>query len=220
MKVHLGAKLAEGSEVIVYEHKTDPHLVVKIPRDRPDLEVVLAERLAGEQHLHQAGLSAYVLETNTAIPGIADGREYAFVETQRRVKTTLFDDVGTFLAQGRLDLALKTVALFFDFERGVLWASGVVMRDAGSFLKNVAIHQGQLRILDFSSMTRDPLALDGMILRGKAERRIRLALEKLQKHSDPGRFRPVWNAFQDSLWELAQGHYRLDRMKEAWLATA
>lgn len=210
MNVCLGAKLGQGAEVLVYEHKTDPGLVVKIPRDRPDLETVLAERLAGERCLHQAGLSGHVLETLTAVPGFANGRRYAFVETQTRIQTTLFDDVGDLLRAGQIDLSLKAVQRFFDFERSVLWASGVVMRDCGSFLKNVAVHEGKLKLLDFSSMSCAPLALERMILSGKAGRRIQCALKKFKSLVDAHKVGALWSEFHGGLWRIAENHYRLD----------
>ena len=218
MNIPLGAKLAEGAEVTVYEHRVLASLVVKVPRQRPDVERVLAERLAGERMLHQAHLSAYVLDTRVFVPGTANGREYPFVETQTRVRTTLFDDVCTALEGGQTDQALQIVARFFDFEHGVLWALGVVLRDAGSFLKNVARHQGRIQILDFSSFSRDRRALEGLVVRAKAEQRINLMLDMLRSRLSGELDGAAWDRFCARLWKLAGAHYQLDRMKRAWLA--
>jgi hypothetical protein len=218
LNIPLGARLAEGAEVTIYEHRLIASLVVKIPRQRPDIDRVLAERLAGERMLHQAHLSAYVLDTHVFVPGTADGREYPFVETQTRVRTTLFDDVCAALERGQTEQALQTVARFFDFEHGVLWAWGVVLRDAGSFLKNVALHQGRIQILDFSSFSRDRRALEGLVVRARAERRINLMLDMLRLRLSGALDGVAWDPFCARLWKLAGTHYQLDRMKRAWLA--
>ena len=218
MNIPLGPKLDEGIEVIVYQHGTDPALVVKVPRPDFDTSEALKERILGNRLLHQAHLGKYVLETRWFAPGVADDREYAFVETQTRVQSTLFGDVCAALSAGRVRQALDIVARFFDFERDVLWGSGVVLRDAGSFLKNVALHGGRIRVLDFSSFSSDPRALDNFVRRAKDKRRINLLLDKLHACMQDTVARSAWDQFCADLRSLARDHYQLGRMKHAWLA--
>lgn len=217
MNIPLGARLDTGTEVIVYRHGTDPTLVVKIPQPRFDTDQALAERIAGHCLLHQAHLGEYVLETHWFIPGVAGGHEYAFVETQTRVQSTLFGDMCTVLGDGRVQQALEIAARFFDFERDVLWASGVILRDAGSFMKNVAVHRGRIQVLDFSSFSSDPRALERFVLCAKDERRIHLLLDKLHSYLPGTVDGLLWNEFCAGLRKLAREHYRLDRMQQAWL---
>jgi hypothetical protein len=217
LNIPLGARLAAGAEVTVYEHGLNTSLVVKIPRQRPDIDRVLAERLAGEQMLHQAHLSAYVLDTHVFVPGRAGSRDYPFVEMQTRVQTTLFDDVCAALERGETQPALQIVDHFFNFEHDILWAAGVVLRDAGSFLKNVARRQARLHILDFSSFSRDRRALEGLVARARAERRINLMLDMLCSQLSGAPDAAAWDQFCTRVWKLAGAHYQLDRMQRAWL---
>lgn len=62
----------------------------------------------------------------------------------------------------------------FEFEAATLWQAGIVMRDAGSFLNNVAVYQDRVVVLDFSSFSNEELALEALIKRNHAERRIHL----------------------------------------------
>lgn len=106
-----GAKIGEGREVMVYAHDTHPGLVVKIPQPHGDPEKSLHEHLNGLRILLRANLEQHVLPT-TIVPCQVDGRLYPFAALQKRVNSTVFDDIFAALTQQQLDPAVHAIQRF------------------------------------------------------------------------------------------------------------
>lgn len=212
----LGRLVGQGTEVEVYELADDPTRVVKVPLERPDVERVLERRREGFRCLGRSGLDRHAVPTLFFVPGRAGGRFHPYVEVQPRLPSTLEDLTRSRLVEGGAVAALEVVQAFFDFEARTLWAHGLVMQDSGFVLDNVARHAGLIAVLDFCSISPDPLALEGLVGRGKASRRLRLTLERLGELTAGAVPEPEWSAFAEEFARRASEHYAPERMRECW----